>query len=788
MASPRWRKVRRDLGLHKARTLLVVLAIAIGILGAASVLDTWTLVRQATRDQFRASNPPSATLRTEAVDRQLLARVRTLPAVRYARGRRMVIASAQVAGGWRTAELFVVDDYRSPIGHVEPQAGGWPPGGLGIVVERSSVDYVRTAVGEELTLQFGGAEPVVLPVTGIARDVGLAPGWMDHVVYGFVTPATLARLGAPTSLDDLQIVVARDGQDREAIRRVAAQVKALVESTGRRVGSVDVPIPGRHIHAAQIDSLLFTQEAFGLLALLLSGFLVVNLISAMLAGQVREIGIMKAIGGRSGQIGLLYLGMSLALGVVASAVALPAAAVLGRAYARFTGDMLNFDVAAARIPASMILLQFAVGLLLPVVAAALPVLHGCRIPVSAALRDLGIDARAAARRPHPILARAGGLTRPLLLSLRNAFRRRQRMALTLATLAVGGAVYLGAVNLRAAIVGAVDLLFSSLRFDVMLRFDRPYPPAALEEAAAAVEGVARAEAWSGARATAVHDGGVLGNPFPIIAPPLPSRMLALAAQQGRWLRPGDGRALVVNRRLVEDEPGLRPGAEATLMVAGRPTRWRVVGVVESGLSPSAYARRETITEIVGGGATAIVVAAAPGGLGARLTLLQRLRSQLAAGGFEVQSGTLQAQQRKVVEDHLLMVAGFLGVMGQLMIVVGGLGLASTMSLAVLERTREIGVLRALGASHRSIVILVQVEGLVIALLSWAIALPLSVPMSVVLGKVFGRIMIQVPAALAPDASGVVRWLLVVVAVSLVACALPAWSATRISTAAALSYE
>jgi putative ABC transport system permease protein len=111
-----------------------------------------------------------------------------------------------------------------------------------------------------------------------------------------------------------------------------------------------------------------------------------------------------------------------------------------------------------------------------------------------------------------------------------------------------------------------------------------------------------------------------------------------------------------------------------------------------------------------------------------------------------------------------------------------------MSLAVLERTREIGVLRAIGARHRSILTLVQVEGLVIALLSWAVAIPLSVPMSVLLGQAFGRIMLPVPLRFAPEVAGVLMWLALVVGVSVVACAWPAFRATRITTAAALAYE
>lgn len=135
-----------------------------------------------------------------------------------------------------------------------------------------------------------------------------------------------------------------------------------------------------------------------------------------------------------------------------------------------------------------------------------------------------------------------------------------------------------------------------------------------------------------------------------------------------------------------------------------------------------------------------------------------------------------------------MVVNFLGSMGWLMLLVGGLGLASTMGLAVLERTREIGVLRAIGARHSAILTMIQVEGLTIARLSWALAIPVSIPMSVLLAQAFGRIMMRVPITYLPNATGVAIWLSLVVVVSLVACAWPALRATRVPTAAALAYD
>jgi len=788
MLSPRWRKVVRDVWLHKSRTTLVVLAICIGIIGSGAVLNKWALLRRVTRGEFGASNPASATLRTDSIDAALLQRVRELPAIRNAEARRTVTGSAKTDAGWRTAVIFATNDFDKRIGVLKSEHGEWPPSDGAIVVEASSVEFSGAGIGNPLEIQVGDAPAVALNVAGIARDVGLPPGWMEHVVYAFATPATLARLGAPAALNELQIVVSNPALDREAVRRVADDVKALVESSGRRVYDTDVPVPGQHAHAGQIDSLLLTQGAFGLLALLMSGLLVVNLITAMLTGQVREIGIMKSIGARGGQIARMYLTLAFGLGLAACAIALPVAAILGRMYARFSADMLNFDITGFSIPLWAFGLQLAVGALLPVIAAAAPVLRGSRISVGDALRDFGILGRGDSEQPL-LLRRLGGVTRPLLLSLRNAFRRRQRLTLTLVALAMGGAVYLGALNLRAAIVGSIDLVFGVHRYDMVLRFAQPHAADSIVVAVARVEGVANAEAWTNGRAILKRADGALGNAFPLTGPPTNTQMLSFNLIAGRGLRPGDSNALVANRRLVVDDSSFAVGNDVTLLIAGRPTRWTVVGIAETGPSAAAYLPREALSALVAnGGATSVVVKAALEGPASQLDLIQRLRAELADAGLEVQSGQLVAAQRRVVEDHLLMVASFLGVMGQIMIIVGGLGLASTMSLAVLERTREIGVLRAIGARHGAILTMIQVEGLVIAILSWAIAVPLSLPMSVALGEAFGRVMLKVPVILIPNAAGMLRWFVVVVVVSLVACAWPAYRAMRISTRAALSYE
>src|SRR4051812_12283607 len=295
MHDRRWRKMLRDAWLHKSRTLLVVLAVAIGMIGAGSLLDAWALVRRVTAETYLASHPASATLRLDgAVDPALLERVRANPAVAAARARRTVFAAAQAGGSRETAELFALEEVEAKdIGKLSAERGTWPPRDGEIVLERSSLDFAGASLGAPISLQVGANAAHSLTVTGVARDVGLPPGWMDHVVYGFVTPATLAQLGARSSFDELQIVVRDTSLDRDAVRTLAAAIKATIEQNGGHVLSVDVPVPLQHPHAAQMDSLMVTQGAFALLTLLVVALLIVNLITALLAGQTREIGVMK---------------------------------------------------------------------------------------------------------------------------------------------------------------------------------------------------------------------------------------------------------------------------------------------------------------------------------------------------------------------------------------------------------------------------------------------------------------------------------------------------------------
>jgi putative ABC transport system permease protein len=120
--------------------------------------------------------------------------------------------------------------------------------------------------------------------------------------------------------------------------------------------------------------------------------------------------------------------------------------------------------------------------------------------------------------------------------------------------------------------------------------------------------------------------------------------------------------------------------------------------------------------------------------------------------------------------------------------VGGLGLAGTMSINVLERTREIGVMRAIGASDEAVRQIVLSEGLVIGVMAWVISTIISVPMSLGMCYAFGKALLNTPLTWVYSLSAVALWLGIVLLIASVASILPARSASRLTVREVLAYE
>jgi putative ABC transport system permease protein len=800
MSRLRWRKILRDLRQNSWRSVLAIFAMVIGIFAVGSILTAYAILDREINVNFLRTNPASAILYVDSADRGVADAVAHLPGIAAAEPRRVV--NARVALGpdtWRPILLYVVDDFNAlRVATFDPEQGAWPPAKDEVLIERSSISNWRP--GQQIVVRTPNGQPRELRVSGIVHDAGQAPGWQDGVDYGYITLDTLAALGESRSLDELRIVVAEKPLDVQHIKEVAYQAKGFLEQRGLAVSQVIVPKPGQHPHTDQMNSLLFLLEAFGVLALALSGILVATIMAALLAQQIRQIGVMKAIGARTGQITGLYYGTVLIFGLAALAIGIPLGVIVGRGYAAFTATMLNFDITSNFVPHWTYVVQILVGLSIPLLAASIPIYKGSRMTVREAISDYGIDeTEFGTNRVDALVVRVRGLSRPLLLSLRNTFRRRARLVLTVGVLAVSGATFMAALNVGASWTHTVNMAFEYRHYDTEIRLAESYPAARVKEAVDSVAGVADAEYWQQIIGVQKQPDGTDGIRLRLTGLPPATKMIDFPVIEGRWLRPDDTHAMVINNVLRSDrEAGIKPGDRIAVKVGDRTMDWNVVGVVREvgaarrGLNSAAYAyvNLDTLARQMGTeGTTNFVHVESTDRSNAALRIFsQQIENRFDAAGLRRITAQLTIDRKQVLLDHLVVIVTFLMVMAVLVAGVGGLALASAMSISVMERTREIGMMRAIGASTHAVLRVIVTEGVVIGVLSWLVALAIAVPVSVMVGNYAGQLFIDANLDHIFPPSVMLGWLGLVVLISLIASSFPAWGATHLTVRDVLAYE
>jgi putative ABC transport system permease protein len=349
MLSPRWRKVLMDIVGNKTRTLLVVLSVAVGVFAVGTISGTQAVFGPGLTDAYVAVNPAHAEISTDPFDDELVQTVANMRGVSAAEGRRGVSVRLKVGPSEvKNLQLVAIPDFRHmTVNIVSPEKGVWPPGPRELLVERSTLDMMNASVGDMITVVVGNGVEKQMRLAGTAHYINAPPGKIGGRPFGFISMETAEWLGASRTYTSLSFTVAEHPEEKEHIQAIASQVRAKVEKSGRTVYYTYIPEPFKHPADQIVQSVLLVLQVLGLLSLFASSFLVVNTISAVLASQVRHIGMMKAVGARSDQIMGMYFTMVIAFGVLALALALPLGALGAYLFTRFLAGLLNFDLLAS---------------------------------------------------------------------------------------------------------------------------------------------------------------------------------------------------------------------------------------------------------------------------------------------------------------------------------------------------------------------------------------------------------------------------------------------------------
>lgn len=798
----RWVKIWRDLWSNKTRSLLVTLSIAVGVGTIGMIYNASHIIQRDLYAQFKQGNPAHVYLYVSPFPKEMAKAAEGMREVEQAQARRIVQAEIYSAKHeFEDLSLHVIADPATfEVNRFRMERGVFPPKVREIILERQSAQLLGYQVGDQVLVKLADDRQYELTVSGIAHDLNEIPFAIMGNASGYISMDTLRWMGEIPTYNRLEIIVKGDAVEKASALEVAEKVKKrILEPAGYLVFSIRIPgvgsDPGDHWAHNQIRGFILILQIMSVMATLLSGGLIINTISAILLQQTKQIGILRAIGASRKQIISMYLLNVLIFAVAGLILAIPFGLVGSWWLSNFAAQFLNFDVTKVTLTWDVLLIQAGIAIVMPLGVALFPILNGTRISVYDAIYQYGLGDRKRVSRFEQLLSRIRSVNPPLLLSLRNTFRRKTRLVFTLGTLTLAGAMFIASFSTYSSLTAQIRDVERYVAFDARLSLPRGVSKVAAEREALRIAGIRYAEGWALSEGVIVRSDNTESQGIEIVGLPPNSQTIHPKLIAGNWLSTlPNARQVVVNADLVMEEPGIQVGREIQIKIAGRTHTFTVVGIVSKHIfGPRIYMDLTSLSRLTGrhNEVDEIRVLAEEGKLGSlavQNAVAEKLQERFRNAGLSKSSSVTRSSFFSEFTEVFNIILFVLLLMAGLLALVGSLGLSGTLGINIMERMREIGVLRAVGAANQALVKIVLTESMVVSLVSWVMGALTSAISSPILAAVVIYAVLETQMNFRYSILGLLLWFGVILLIGVFSSLLPARRAALLQVREVLDYE
>ena len=441
-----WYKIFRDLWNHKGRTLQVVLIIGIGAAAIGMILGTRDTFISGMREMWIDSHSAMVNIYVgPSVSEDEIKALMREPGVADIEGvsRTAIEWKVNPEDEWRRADLVARPDYiNQRFSRLELTSGDEWPHQKVLSVEEGSDTFFGIPIPGNVILRVNDRE-VSVSVGGTLYNPLSQPAYFGGNPQFYATQDTFRRLVG--NADYQQLMVSAVRWDEAEVTELSDRLQNKLEEQGK--GSYRlITDPNKHFFQDQIDGLFFILSAMAMIALLLGLLLVYNTMNALVERQVDQIGVLKAVGARTGQVLRMFLAATLVYGVLAMLLAVPLGIwgsyqISNWLAGSFGATGLGFEVSQKALIA-MILIT----ILAPLLASLVPIFSGARITVREAISTYGLSNKTG------LLDRLGAhllfVPRMLLLTVSNTFRKKGRVILMEITLVLSGLFFMMVFSTR----------------------------------------------------------------------------------------------------------------------------------------------------------------------------------------------------------------------------------------------------------------------------------------------------------------------------------------------------
>jgi putative ABC transport system permease protein len=796
-----WDKVRADLWGNKARTILAVLSIAVGVFAVGAIFGMVDQLLTGMDQSHQAVFPSHINMfLNDRIDRDIAISLKGIEGVEDVEVLNQATVRYKInpEDEWKRGALVMRDDYEEQkYDIVQLKEGQWPEED-NIGIERLSSQYFNIGIGDKIIFELDKTDRA-LPITGKIRHPFVPPPQFGGDAAFFVDAQGMERFNIPDG-EFGQLLVRVEPYSPEFAKEVGSEIKDQLAKQNVSVAVTFYQDPEEHWGRLFMEGITLVMQILAVVSLFMSVVLVLNTLTALITQQTDQIGIIKAIGGTTGTIIKIYLTGVLIYGLLALFISLPLGAFLAFGLSKWFLNLFNIDYEVFQASNRALIFQVIAAIAAPLIAALWPVLGGATITVREAIASYGLGGDFGSSWLDRAVERIGQRLLPssYAVALSNMFRRKGRLILTQLVLVTAGTMFLMVMSLSASITLTLDNDLNRRGYDMVVYFDDNHRVDRVVEMAQSLDEVEKAEVWFTHPATILREGQrteEAGLGADIIGIPIGSDMYQPMIVAGRWLQPGDGQVIVIGKETADDN-NIKVGDIVTLDLAELgDDDWQVVGLFQvifgGGFSSDAiYAPQEAVFEATKkynqGGQLYVRTRFHDPDYTSAVTA--QLRDLYIGRNIEVYYSQTAHEIRQSADSQFSITITMLMSLAVIVAVVGGIGLMGSLSISVVERTKEIGVMRAIGAGSPTIMGMFVMEGILQGLLSWGMSVPVSFFLGRFLANALGQTMFGANLDYQYNFGAVIVWLVVILIISTLASILPARNATHISVRDSLAYQ
>lgn len=817
MFRTRSRKILRDILSRKFRTVMVSTSIFVGVLGVVALTTTNDLLVSTLEDDLRQDElaminvsvtaPVDATLDNETYlamlnqENELGQRLDVLDGIERVEGvARYPVAfkksgAASYEDGYLKAYSVLLQDRQ--LEPLQLTDGAWPVAGQHqIALEKRMAREFGFAVGDTIifrTVSAAGLGDVEYTVTGLVYH----PYILD--------PETFPEDSIYAQYADAQAILGLPGYNVFAVRYEDFE---LAEAHFKDIqGVINDHTPYFPVYALMEDpadsrivrdtkSTGAVLSLLAMVAMVVAGFLVVNVINSIVVEQKKQIGTIKSMGGTRVDNFFIFAGMALVYGVIGTVPGVLLGIPLGFQMAQAMGKEFSILIDEFAWSPTAVVIGVLMGLAVPVLAAVIPVYNGTRVTIREAMSDFGISSTYGQGR----LARLVGWL-PVPISVRQAFsntlQKRGRLALTGITLTLAIGAFMGVLAVTVSVIDEVNAIFGRMNYQIVAVPNETQDQAAYEARVAAVEGVQLVSPL--VYVMTQIDGDYTNfftsdNQIETLGVDTTADLFNFQFTSGTGWQDDPNREGVVIASPMAGQLGIQAGDDLTFWVSGQRVTLPVIGVDRAAFD-FMYMEWQQLAQLAGlTGETEADVGPVPNAYSITIAeddpssaevdvVMERLDESLLAAGIGG-NYTNQIAEAEFIVSFISVFQTVLVIAAALIAMVGAIGLLTTLSMNVFERQKEIGVMRSIGAGSLTIVTQFLSEGLLVGLAAWVIGLPISYFLAMALNAAFNVDTLEFRYPLIIPVFGLVS----MVAITLISSIGPSLGAARKTVSDILRYQ